>query len=72
MGPKPEMKEMVSTPAAGADTYRVDNTPPLKVGSSAAAVDVAENRFPDAAAAGVVLWTAERTVLVGWDPNRKA
>ena len=66
LAPTTGMRGTVSTSAAGADTYRVE------VGSSAAAVDVAENRFPDAAAAGVVLWTAERTVLVGWDPNRKA
>ena len=30
-----------------------------------------ETRFPDVAAAGVVLWAADGTILVGWDPIKQ-
>ena len=67
----PEAKEKMSAPPASADAYRMGNNSPSRVGGEAAAVDVAGTLFPDSAAAGVVLWTAEQTVLVGWDPKDK-
>ena len=61
----------VATPCSFDDMSTEETPASPNVAGPATDPPIAETRYPDAAAAGVVLWAAGQTSLVGWDPIKQ-